>query len=262
MFIIDDASPDSVTKPPEFGRGLVDRDYEKDPPFMFAPPTDIKLIPRTEWDARIEEQEKTESSLEHLFLRSGLTNLNQGSYGYCWAHSTTHAVMLNRLRHNLSPMTLSAFAVAATIKQGRNEGGWCGLSAEFARTRGIPSASSWPQGDANYKKYDSPEVWQNAAQNRITEDWVDLSASHYYYQKLTFDQVATCVFQNNACPVDFSWWGHSVCAVRVVKLAPGEYGLRILNSWANWGEKGFATLTGNRAVPDSALAVRATTLAA
>ena len=71
-FIIDDATPvDELFLRP---RGLVPRDYSTEPQPMFAPPSEIKLIPRSEWSARIKEQDERESSLEHIFKRLKAAN--------------------------------------------------------------------------------------------------------------------------------------------------------------------------------------------
>lgn len=265
MFLIDDSTPDEVFFQPVVngepkGRGLVPRDFTIDPPEMFDPPSNIPLIPRSEWDARIEEQDRLQSSLEHI--RGTIESLDQGNVGYCWAHSTAHCVTLIRARDNQPYVPLSAYAVAATIKQGRDEGGWCGLSAKFLRERGIPSQALWPQGDRDYRKYDRPEIWQDAARRKVTEEWIDLTRS-VYDQNLTFDQVATCLLLNIPCALDFNHWSHSVCGLRLVRVEAGSYGIKIWNSWSDgWGERGMAVLRGQKAIPDGAVALRVSGMAA
>lgn len=251
-FQIDDSTGNDVLFPPGCKTG---HDPSQVKTEMFAPLTDIPLIPRSEWDARIKEQTEQESSLEHLWLRQGKDHLDQDGFGYCWAHSTTHAVMVQRCAAHQPFVPLSAFAVAAIIKHGKDEGGWCGLSAKFARENGIPDQKYWPQGSTSLK-YDTPEMRANMALHKINQDFVDVNKA-VYDQNLTFDMLASCLFQNVPCPVDFNWWGHSVCAVRITKDSDG-YGLRILNSWKGWGEQGFATLKGSRSKPDGALAIVST----
>lgn len=260
--IIDDATGLDVLSPPGMARGLVPRDMGMYPPTMFSPPTEMPLIPRSEWDARIDEQERLESSLEHIRLAGDrgrpIPSLDQGNRGYCWAHSVTHTLMIARAAANLPYVPLSAYAVACTIKNYRDEGGWCGLAAQFARDRGVPSQAYWAQGSVDPRN-DAPQTWQNAAMHKVTEDWVDLTRP-VWGQNLTFDQVATCLLSGIPCALDFNFWSHSVCGLRLVRIEAGSYGIKIWNSWSDaWGDRGMAVLSGSRAIPDGAVATRAVT---
>lgn len=257
--IIDDSTPASVTHDPQFARGGIPRDFAADPPSMFADPSGIQLIPRSEWDARIDEQEAQQSSLEHIYKRAGWVNLDQNGQGFCWAYSVGHTLMLARTRDNQPYVRLSPHGVACKIKGFRDEGGWCGLSAKFARETGYPSDKVWPQQSMS-RSNDNAATWADAGHHKITEDWVDL-ARPVYDQNLTFDQIATQLLLNNPCAVDFNWWSHSVCAVRLVRVEAGSYGLKILNSWLNWGDRGLGILQGGKALPDGAVCVRSATVA-
>jgi hypothetical protein len=224
--------------------------------FMFDPPSAIPVIPRSEWSDRIKQKIATKSQISDRLLRDGIPSLDQGPVGYCWAHSTTGAVQAQRALAGQPYVPLSAYAIAATIKNGRDEGGWCGLSAQFAREKGIPSQALWPQGDRNYRQYDRPEVWANALLHKTVEEWVDLS-SPVYDQNLTFDQVATCLLCDIPCALDFNWWSHSVMGADLVEVEAGDFGIRFRNSWGDpYGEKGFGVLRGSRCRPDGALAIR------
>ena len=257
--IIDDSTDPDLLFNPQYARGAEPRDYTVDPEEMFEAPSGIKVIPQSEWSARIDEQNREKSSCADVWERSGAIHLNQGSYGYCWSHSVTHAVMVSRLMQNQPHVPLSAFAVAATIKSGRNEGGWCGLSAKFARERGIPSQEKWPQGRADWRAFDRPDVWEDAKRFLVTEDWFDLTRP-VHGQVMTFEQVATCLLSGVPVAADFMWWRHSVTPLQLVQVEPGSFGLKILNSWLDWGEKGFGILRGSRARPDAAVAIRTTVL--
>lgn len=262
-FLIDDDTPFDVAVPSWASRGYVERDYNESPLEMFAAPRDLPLIPRSEWDARIAEQEALQSSLEHIRLTANdgkaIPSLDQDGYGYCWSHSTVHALMLTRAVANQPYVPLSAFAVAAIIKGYQNQGGWCGLSAQFLRERGCPSQKFWAQKSMS-RSNDNAETWANAALHKVTEDWVDLTIP-VWGQNLTFDQVATCLLCNIPVALDFNWWGHSVAGLRLVKVEDGSYGIKIWNSWyagagVEWGDRGMAVLRGNRAVPNGAVALR------
>lgn len=266
--IIDaDGPATDLSHPSDQSFGLVPRDYSVDPEPMFAPPSEMQLIPESEWDARFDEQEATESSLEHLYLRGGkpaFVNLDQNGQGYCWAYSTGHSIMLDRLKQNLPLHRLNPHATAAIIKGGRDEGGWCGLSAKFARENGYAiegnGPGEWPLHSRNLK-FDTPELRAAMAKHKLTEEWTDLTRQ-VYDQNLTQAQCATCGFNNIPGPRDYNWWSHSVCGVRWVRIEKGSWGQLILNSWLNWGRFGLAVLRGKQAICNGGLAIRATTVSA
>jgi len=54
--IIDDGPNNDVSHPPGVGFGAIPRDYSVQPETMFAPPSQMVLIPESEWDARYDEQ--------------------------------------------------------------------------------------------------------------------------------------------------------------------------------------------------------------
>lgn len=261
--IIDDATPNDVAFDPAFARGAVPRDYAVQPVEMLAMPSEMDLVPQSEWDARIDEQEATASSLEHIYLGGAggvpkFANLDQVSDGYCWAYSTGHCMMLTRLRDNEPLVRLNPHSVAAIIKGGRNEGGWCGLSAQFIGEHGIAPEGNgpgqWPANSRNLR-YDTPACRAEMQKYRSGETWIDLAAN-VWERNLTTAQVASCLLGNQPCAVDFNWWGHSVCAVRWVRIEAGSYGLLILNSWKQWGRHGLGVLRGDRAIPDGAVCIR------
>ncbi len=228
---------------------------------MHAAPSDMKIIPQADWDGWYDEQEAKQSSLEHLFLSGpggapAFVNLDQNGHGYCWAYSVGSAIMLNRVASHQPMVRLNPHAVAAIIKGGRDEGGWCGLSAKFAREHGYPSAEFWP-GHSRSLSNDTPAMRQNAALHKVTEDWVDLTRN-VYDQNLSVPQLVTALIQCHAGPVDFNWWAHSVCAVRWVRIERGSWGLLILNSWLGWGRHGLGVLRGQQAIPNGALTIRVT----
>lgn len=246
--------------------GMEERDYELYPEAMFAPPSDMQIIPESEWDARYDEQEEQQSSLEHIYLSGpngtpAFLALNQRSDGYCWFYSTGGTMMLDRLRRNLPMVRFNPHAGAAIIKKGRNEGGWCGLSAEFATDHGMAIEGNGPgQWPANSRdlRYDTPALRAEMAKYKIEEQWTDLTRQ-VYDRNLTTGQVATCGFNNIPGPRDYSWWSHSVCGVRWVRIERGDWGQLILNSWGpDWGRFGLSVLRGSKAICNGGLAIRLT----
>jgi hypothetical protein len=261
--IIDFDDPKSlhVAFPPKVGFGLVPRDYNEYPEQMFAQPDEMELIPESEYDARIEEADREQSSLEHIRMRGNngkmIESLDQNGQGYCWAYSTTAGVMLLRAANNQPHVRLSAHAVGCMVKGFRDEGGWCGLSAQFQKDKGCPSVEHWKE-KSMARSNDKPATWENAALHRVTEDYVDLT-KQVYDRNFTERQMATCLFNNTPCALDFNHWGHSVCGLRIVKVEAGSYGLLIWNSWTDaWGNKGMGILRGSKMIPNGAIAQRVT----
>ncbi len=172
--------------------------------------------------------------------------------------------MLDRLKRNLPLIRLNPHSVGAIIKGGRNEGGWCGLSAKFVRENGIAEEGTgpgqWPLQSRNLK-YDTPECRAAMAKRKIEEDWCDLTRQ-VYDQNLTKAQCATEGFNNNPGPRDYNWQSHSVCGVRWVRIERGSWGQLILNSWKGWGRYGLGVYRGSQAICNGGLGVRLTSSSA
>ena len=251
--IIDDDTPTDYLFAADLGRGHDPSQYVSE---MFASPSEITLVDPSNYGPLIEQQTVSESSLEHVFRRAGWENLDQNGQGYCWAYSTTHCVMMLRSIMNQPHVRLSAHAIGCKVKGFRDEGGWCGLSCKFHRDYGCPSVQQWAEKSMS-RSYDTSATWENAAHHKITEDWYDL-AKPVHGQELTDQQISTCLLNNVPCALDFNWWGHSVCGLRLVKVESGSYGKLFLNSWRGWGDRGLAVLRGSKARADGAVALRVT----
>lgn len=258
--IIDDATPNDFLFDRNNSRGGEPRDYNVQPMEVFASADMIPLKPKSVWSDEIKVLDREEAQVDHVILRARekgrFKDLVQNPFNFCWAHSVAHAAMASREIANQPPVALSAFGLVHLADASRafgNRGGWCGLAAEAARTRGIPSQQFYPQG--NVKRSLDQAVLDDAKKYVVTEDFVDLQKP-VWFQNLTFEAVASCLLTGRPCAVDFNWWSHSVCAVKLVEVEAGSFGILILNSWGlNWGEKGRGILRGQRAIPDGAIAV-------
>ena len=227
-------------------------------------PFSVPLIPREQWPQLIAEQARTQSRLSDLVAAGDrgqpIPHLDQNGQGFCWAYSTAHAIIACSARDGQPYRRLSAHAVACKIKNFRDQGGWNPLSAEFAINRGFPTVETWPEQSMS-RSYDTAETWEEAKRYRITEGYMDLTP-RAWDRNLTFDQLATCLLCRIPCPVDFMWWGHSVCALDLLEVDGSRplhdiarWGVGIWNSWKNWGRNGYGIIKGRKAVPDGACAV-------
>lgn len=244
--------------PAEFATGCVPRDYDVDPVELRDSPDAIKLYTDSECEAVYAEQQATESSLIHQYItgdKPAFPHLDQNGQGYCWAYSTAQAIMLDRMRRNFPPVRLSAHAVACKIKNFRDEGGWSGLSAKFAREKGYPTVEVWPEKSMK-RQYDTAATWENAALHRVEEDWYDLGKREWD-QTLSKKQIKTLGLSNVPMMLDFNRYAHAMAGISVVQFEPGAWGPVVLNSWKGFGYFGLAVLA--EIWPDNAVAIRSTT---
>lgn len=228
-------------------------------PDMMAAPLGMKTYPQSDWDALYDEQERTESSLEHLYLREWKGEcLDQDGHGYCWAYSTGSAVMMRRLVLHMPFVRLNPHSVASIIKNGRDEGGWCGLSIAKAREIGYAEEGTgpgqWPVHSRQHTRFNDPAVKASMLKYAITDDWYDLGKPAYG-QQLKIEQYATCTFNNCPCPIDFDEWRHSICGLRLARIERGRWGYLHLNSWRGWGRRGLAVIALDKWKHDGAVSV-------
>lgn len=238
--------------------GAIPRDYDEDPPLMGDSPDGLKLLSDPELVEAFEEQENAQSSLEHMYMRTGSPAFrfaDQGRFLDCWTHSTIHCHMFDRLKQNLEPIDFNGVAMATLM--GKTRGGWSGLSLKFSREHGLPVTGTGP-GEWPFQSRDgrdTPALRANMARFKAEEDWYDLGKREYD-QELSRQQLLTLGSQNIPCGVDYNRFGHAMCQVRVVRIG-NVWSPMVLNSWKSWGYHGLGILYGMW--PDNAVALRAST---
>lgn len=247
--IVDDSNYQSVTQvdPTQFGRGLLPRQIPYGA-LPFAATLTIPLIPRDEWPDRIEEMEKNKTRLSDIIMRANLPCKDQNGTNYCWINAPTHCVEIVRVLQNEPMVILSPASVGAKIKNFANVGGWGTEGLEYIVKHGVVPVSLWP-ANAISRRYDKPEVWEEAKKYRVVE-WWDLKPRN-------LDELFSVLFARIPVAVGYDWWAHEVTACDPVILPNGTYGVRIRNSWGErWGSNGFGILSGRKALPDDAVAPR------
>ncbi|MDE2102002.1 MAG: hypothetical protein KGL39_32450 [Patescibacteria group bacterium] len=222
--------------------GLIPRDRAKEPGYLYGLEAfGYDLIPESEWDDRLREQEKNKSSLTDLILEVGLPPLDQNGTSFCWANSSTMAAQILHVKEGQPKVHFSPASVACPINGFVNQGGWCGQSCKQIADHGVVPVEMWP-ANAISRQYYTEEMKKEAAKNRITK-WFE-------GEHRNSKQLATCLLLGIPVAVDFNWWSHSVCAIRLVKTRNG-YGTEIYNSWGtHYGDQGRAVIEWPKGIPD------------
>ena len=238
----------------EHGRGL---DLALRGPFGYAGvgapvepfPSEL-LIPKSEWQARIKEQEETKTRLSDLIIQGQLPCKNQQNTNYCWINAPTHIVEVVRLVQNQQLVILSPASVGAPLTGYQNVGGWGGPAMVGIFKLGLCPTSVWP-ANAIDKKYNTPQNRELALNYRQTE-WMELAPRN-------LDQLISCLLRRIPVAGGYNFWRHEVSVIDAIWL-DGTVATRIRNSWGmDWptqGAGGWSVLQGSKMYPDDQVAPR------
>lgn len=249
-FIIDDDTPlDSslVRVPNGQSKGYESRDLARNPynSSQFSKPFDLPLIPRSEWDDRIQEMEKTKSNFSQLILAHEpyIPSKNQASTNFCWFNGVVTCCEGLMALSGQGYTPLSSACGAAQIKGFRNNGGWGGEALDWMVKYGTCPQAMWPNAAID-RRYLTQAAKDAALKFRVTE-WYDNMRAN------SFDVLMTALLNRIPVALGLDWWRHLIAAFDPVKLGNNAYGCRIRNSWSDsWGEKGFGVLTESRSRGD------------
>lgn len=215
--------------------------------FAGAVPFDNSLlIPRTEWQARIEERVARQTGLFNLIKQKGLKVLDQGQTNYCWINGPTYGLMTRLLKDRNQIVRLSPASGGAQIKNYRNEGGWGDEALEFIERNGLAPQDLWP-ANAIDRRYETPETKKTMLNYRVPK-WIRLEDRNH-------EQVVSCLLRDIPVPAGFNWWSHLICYIDVV-WRNGTACPVLANSWGeSYGDNGFSVLEGNRMLADGAVGI-------
>lgn len=240
--IINDETP--IEDPPEgCGRGLNlglrgPRDYEYGE--FAAPFPQELLIPRSEWQARIQEMEEQKSRTSDLIRLRKLPHKDQASTNYCWINAPTHCTEIVRLQQNQKTVSLSPASAGAQIKGYRNVGGWGLEGLQWIVKNGLVPSSLWPD-NAIDRKYETAENKSIALDYRVDE-WIECKPRDV-------DQMVSMLLRRAPGAGGYNWQSHETTLCDVVWL-DGTVATRNRNSWKNYGDFGFFILQGSRMLAD------------
>ncbi len=206
------------------------------------------LIPRSEWQARIQELEETESRCSDNATAFMLPCKDQAQTNFCWINAPTYAFELIRAMMGQPITILSPASVGARIKGYRNEGGWGEEGLAFIAENGLVPVNLWP-ANAIDRRYATESNLRLAMENYRCTEWWEL-------RPRDDDELITCLLRRWPVAVGYNWWSHEVTACDPVWL-DGTYAIRIRNSWGmGWGSQGYGILQGGKMHADDAVVPR------
>ena len=247
--IIRDDTPDRDLYPANRGRGL---DLSARPDGLVygstADPFPADwLIPRSEWQARIEEMEARKSLASDIVDQSGLPCKDQQQTNYCWANATTHTVEVLRAIEGQPRVILSAASVGGQITGYRNVGGMGPDALAWIAENGVVPEAQWPV-NAIDPRYATPGNLAAGKAYRV-DLWYELEPGN-------LDQIVSCLMRRLPVAVGLNWWGHEVTYYDPAWV-DGAIAIRFRNSWGmGYGQNGYGVLQGRRMLPSDAVAPR------
>lgn len=248
-FVIDDdtTSPDLLPTHTTRGLDLTGRPEGYAYGGTAEPFPDELLIPRGDWQARIQEMEQQKSRLSDLCDQENLPCKDQARTNYCWVNAPAYCDEVIRVKQHQPMVILSAASIGAQITGYRNQGGWGKTACDFIAANGIVPESLWP-ANAIDSRYATPANLAAGRDHIHTERWE--------IEPGNLDQLISCLLLRIPVAVGLSWWKHEVSYIDPVWVG-GAIGVRLRNSWGSaYGDNGYATLTGRRMMPDDAVAPR------
>lgn len=216
--------------------------------------SEIPVIPRSEWSARIKEQRALKACTSQI---QNWASDNQGSYPTCWAAGTCAAFSTARVRMGMPHVRISAMSLAQPISGG-NSGGYEGDAVEYLTKHGGVPDTLW--GYTDRKNHDSdPQVQASRLLFKSLES----------YECNGFDEFATAALLGFPCTVSYNWWSHVVMLCDLVEIENGSFGLLDRNNWGDdYGDKnefgfgGYVIFREGKGTPSGGFAFRQTTAAA
>lgn len=181
----------------------------------FAADFNLPEIPKSEWDDRINQQERDGTHIPAICEAMGLKPKHQGRTPLCWMFSVTMGQEIGFALDGRLEEPLSAGSVAAYKTGFRLRGGWCSEALEGGATIGWSTERLW-KGTSVSKQYNTPEA--NAVREKYkATHWLDLQPKNVM-------QVAACVLRERPIPVPAAWMRirHALTIVRMVKVN-GKY---------------------------------------
>lgn len=179
----------------------------------------IPLIPRDEWPDLMEKVRNSQLCY-HV--------MDQNGVGSCAAEACTGALMLARELEGQERVILNPWYLYHYSSGGEDKGSSIDENLRLARERGIASQAVWPRSKG-WRATPTAEANEDAARHTIEE----------FYDCTSVDELVSGILSGFVAEFGYNpRGGHAVVACDTLSMSTFKF----LNSWGNWGDKGFGTL--------------------
>lgn len=207
------------------------------------------MIPRSEWQGIIEEQQTRKTRVSDVVNLAGLPCKDQANTNFCWANAPTHLLEIALVRQNQLMTILSPASVACPVNGFKNQGGWGEDALRQLITAGAVPVEKWPANAISKSYY--TEANKQIALNYVVPGWYNLRPK-------TLDEHISCLLRGIPVAVGLDYWGHEVSDYEAVWVN-GAIGVRFRNSWGmNWpnqGAGGYSIRQGSKLIASDAVAI-------
>lgn len=188
----------------------------------------VKKIDRSEWPERIRDR-----VARRLFERTRpvLPSHDQNGHSSCWVQAPVRATEIANFLQGRTPHLLSVESVLIPIDGKRDRGGNPEEAIIQLQEYGACHQNLWPANDFN-KRHADP-LWETDREKNKIIRFVDLR---------DYDDQISFALHDLPHVVALEWWGHAVTGLDPELIGSREVGLRIDNSWGDWGDRGTKIL--------------------
>jgi hypothetical protein len=184
----------------------------------------VKKIDRAEWPERIRDR-----IARRLFERTRpiLPNHDQDGHSSCWCQAPVRAVEIVNYLEGRTPHLLSVESVLIPIDGRRDRGGNPEDAIDQLVHMGACHQDLWPANEFDEKKAD--RRWSTERYEHKLIRFVDLR---------DYDEQVSFALHDLPHVVALEWMRHAMCALDPEIIGRNEVGLRMDNSWGDWGDRG------------------------
>jgi hypothetical protein len=188
----------------------------------------VKRIDRAEWPERIRDRIN-----RRLFERTRplLPNHDQNGHSSCWVQAPIRAVEICRYLQGLPPHLLSVESALIPIDGARDRGGNPEEAIIQLQEFGACHQRLWPPNEFRERLADP--TWKTERGNHRIFRFVDLR---------DWEEQISFALHDLPHVIALEWWKHAVCGLDPELIGAKDVGIRIDNSWGQWGDRGTKVL--------------------